>query len=75
MSLHDISYAAGRMEYRPRRHEFAGEDLAGWLEKSRAILEAGIEVEPSACEGLSEDFRELQWFPLPEDVGSEGAAV
>lgn len=68
MSLHDVSYGEGRMSYRPRRHEFAGEDLAAYLEESRSLLEARIDAAPSCCDGLSDDFRHLQWFPLPEDV-------
>jgi selenocysteine lyase/cysteine desulfurase len=70
MSLHDISYEEGRMRYRPRRHEFAGEDLAEYLEASRTVLAAGTEVAAAVGERLSDDFRELQWFPLPEDVAS-----
>jgi selenocysteine lyase/cysteine desulfurase len=69
MSLHDVSYDEGRMSYRPRRHEFAGEDLAGYLDESRALLKAHIETQAPPCDGLSDDFRHLQWFPLPEDVG------
>ena len=71
MSLFDISYEEGRMAYRPRRREFAGEELAGWLEQSRAILDHAVDCDPCRCEGLSDDFRQLQWFPLPEDVGAQ----
>ncbi|HKK92551.1 MAG TPA: hypothetical protein VJ925_03920, partial [Longimicrobiales bacterium] len=74
MSLHDISYDEGRMTYRPRRHEFAGEDLAEYLEASRVLLERGVDTPADCCDDLSDDFRHLQWFPLPEDVAAGSVA-
>jgi len=74
MSLHDVSYAEGRMSYRPRRHEFAGEDLGACLKDSRALLRDGIEAQAPDCDGLSDDFRHLQWFRLPEDAAPPGGS-
>ncbi len=65
LSLFDIDYSTGSMAYRRRRHEYAQEDLREYLEASRAILEAGVDVEPIATPDLTEDFEHLRWFPLP----------
>ncbi len=65
LSLFDVDYSTGEMDYRRRRHELAGEDLGEFLEASRLILEAGADTLPPPTEGITDDFEHLRWFPLP----------
>jgi hypothetical protein len=65
LSLFDIDYSEGRMDYRHRRHEFGADDLREYLEASRVILEKGTSLEPQSTSGLTDDFEHLRWFPLP----------
>ncbi len=65
LSLFDIDYSTGQMDYRHRRHEFGAEDLREYLDASRAILEEGSSLEPPTTSGLTDDFEHLRWFPLP----------
>ncbi|UCG40320.1 MAG: aminotransferase class V-fold PLP-dependent enzyme [Acidimicrobiia bacterium] len=67
LSLHDIDYSGGAMEYRARRHEFAGEDLAGYLAAAEATLLAGATTTQPMDLEVTEDFETLRWFPLPAD--------
>jgi selenocysteine lyase/cysteine desulfurase len=70
LSLHDVSYADGRLAY-PKRHSTEPESaLAGYLAEARRILDdaAATHADCPLPEGLSEDFEHLRWFPLPGDV-------
>jgi hypothetical protein len=66
MSLHDVSYDAGRFAY-PRRHSTEPESaLARYLAEARGILDAAAADPP--CDPpapMSPDFEHLRWFPLP----------
>ena len=69
LSLHDVSYASGRMAY-PARHVTEPESvLPGYLRQARRIFDeaktrmAGAEA---TCDtSVSPSFEELRWFPLP----------
>ena len=70
MSLHDVSYADGRLAY-PKRHRTEPESaLAGYLAEARRILDeaAAAHADCPLPEGLSADFEHLRWFPLPGEA-------
>ena len=69
-SLHDISYSMGRMSF-PRHSNEAGEDrLHTQLLEAENILrtykpEGVTDIEVYA---LNQDYEELRWFVLPQDI-------
>ncbi len=73
LSLHDISYASGTMEYRHLDHRhFHSDDVLGeYLTEARRILgDVGNAPlpPPAGNPGVTEDFEHLRWFPLPDDA-------
>ncbi len=78
LSLHDISYADGRMAFPAHRHREPESRLADYLAEARTLLAraplplAGPTFEPSA---VGQDFEDLRWFLLPEDVSSVADAA
>jgi selenocysteine lyase/cysteine desulfurase len=71
LSLHDIDYSSGAMQYRHRSQVHSDRDLAGYLEKARAILaeiEAAGPPEELGAPLVTEDFEHLRWFPLPDEL-------
>ncbi len=72
MSLHKLSYRAGRLDY-PASHTREPEwVLSGYLEQARAILsERGVECATLSRPTLSDDFESLRWFPLPAEIAAE----
>lgn len=80
MSLHDLSYRHGRMEYRATRVSEPEDVLPSYLEEADRLLAealadyAGAEVEPDPDLGAA---AHLRWFPLPGEILSElrGAPV
>ncbi len=80
LSLHDIDYSEGAMDYRHRPHLHSDDDLAGYLDEAKAIL-ADLAVadppEPLGAPLVTPDFEHLRWFPLPDELleasqGSDG---
>ncbi|MBX3273552.1 MAG: aminotransferase class V-fold PLP-dependent enzyme [Sandaracinaceae bacterium] len=73
-SLHDVTYRAGKLEYRSRHATEPEHVLAGYLDQARAILDQAVSeaqvVEPPK---LSADFETLRWFPLPHEIAAERA--
>jgi selenocysteine lyase/cysteine desulfurase len=73
LSLHDISYADGGMVYSAHRHREPESRLAEYLDEARTRLAraplplAGPTFAPDA---VGQDFEDLRWFLLPEDVSS-----
>jgi selenocysteine lyase/cysteine desulfurase len=72
LSLHDISYAAGRMTYRHMEHRrfHSDEVLQGYIEEAKRILEGIADVPPPPPGDVplvTADFEHLRWFPLPDD--------
>jgi hypothetical protein len=75
MSLRDVSYRSGKMEYRSRQVTEPEEALPGYLDEARRII---AEVAASPAIGaaaddppLTADFEELRWFSLPSEVLAE----
>ena len=73
--LGDVSYASGRLEHRTRRATEPESALQGYLVEAEAIFAAAVEgaSRGPACEAppMTEGFRRLRWFPLPDEVQSE----
>jgi len=72
MSLHDIDYSSGCMEFPPRTVHPAAGSLNHYLDEARRIF-AEAETHRPAPIGrpeVSSDFESLRWFPLPDDISS-----
>jgi selenocysteine lyase/cysteine desulfurase len=74
MRLDDISYRAGKLEYRSRHSTEPEWALPNYLDDARRVIEAATEE----CRTLdvidpvrTPDFEELRWFPLPSEVVAE----
>ncbi len=78
VSLHDVSYASGAMEFRSR-HDFAPEGaLAGQLDDARRLV-ASLPAElarTGAIEDpvLPDSYERMRWFPMPIEAQREFAA-
>jgi len=71
LSLHDIDYLSGSMEYRHKSSSHSDDDLAGYLDEAQAILRdiaAATPPEPLGAPLVTEDFEHLRWFPLPDEL-------
>jgi selenocysteine lyase/cysteine desulfurase len=67
-SLHDISYRAGKMEFRSRSTTEPEWVLPTYLDEARALFAAAeARDETGASNDLTPDFEVLRWFPLPGD--------
>jgi len=67
MSLRDLSYRSGKLEFRARMMTEPEWALEGYLDAARKAFdtaEAGT-VDASARPQTSADFEQLRWFPLP----------
>ncbi len=73
LSLHDIGYDEGRMEYHAHRHHEPETRRAGYLSDARERMAAAARREPSTepAEPLlvGPDFEALRWFWLPGELG------
>jgi hypothetical protein len=74
MRLTNLSYRAGKLEYRSAHAREPEWMLETYLEEARAILSRGGAdlggVQPEDPP-LSPDFEQLRWFPLPGEVLAE----
>jgi len=72
MSLSNVSYRSGRMEYRSRHATEPEAALPAYLEEARAILTAAGHRTKDDVQSyaLNADYEELRWFPLPEEVNA-----
>jgi selenocysteine lyase/cysteine desulfurase len=71
MSLADISYRDGEMQYRRHRQTAPDADLGSYLDRARYILEDAFVTappEPAAPPEVTPDFEHLRWFPLPDEL-------
>jgi selenocysteine lyase/cysteine desulfurase len=76
MKLAEVSYGAGRMEYRSRHATEPESALSKYIEEARRIIAAAdqefrsgtLEIEDPP---RTKDFEELRWFPLPGEVLAE----
>ena len=73
MSLHDIEYGSGSLEYRHRRSTRPDSTLEDDLAAAGAILaEAATTLpEPLGPPEVTADFEHLRWFPLPDELRHE----
>ena len=71
MSLDDVSYTEGFMQY-PSRRQYAPEtDFKSYIERAAFILDdaaSGELPEPLGPPDVSVDFEHLRWFPLPDEL-------
>jgi len=71
MSLDGVVYKGGTMRFAGHRHHARESALAGYIEQAREVL-----AEPPAIAGgpehleLGEDFEQLRWFWLPEEIAA-----
>jgi hypothetical protein len=76
MSLRDLTYRGGQLEYPRHQHTTPEWVLPRYLEEAREILRAAgqdsIGVTPLQPK-LSADFEGLRWFPLPGEDCSKGS--
>jgi selenocysteine lyase/cysteine desulfurase/CRP-like cAMP-binding protein len=74
LTLHDISFASGTVEFQGRRSTAPESVLPEQLAEARRIL-AEVEATPPRDLGLvpelSPEFERIRWFPLPADALSE----
>jgi aminotransferase class V len=74
MSLADVSYRTGKMEYRSRHSTEPEWALPSYIDEAKKIIAATadefrtLEIEEAA---RTADFEELRWFPLPSEVLDE----
>ncbi|HTN23452.1 MAG TPA: aminotransferase class V-fold PLP-dependent enzyme [Solirubrobacteraceae bacterium] len=75
ISLHDISYASGAMEFRGRRTSAPEHVLAEQLDEARrlvAVLPEQLSREaPVEDPVLPDSFERMRWFPLPGEARRE----
>ena len=74
MSLKDIRYIGGKMQYRARHATEPEWALEDYLTEARQIFEtAGQRLSTAEAEDpvLSDDFHQLRWFPLPGEALEE----
>jgi hypothetical protein len=70
LSLDDVSYATGAMEYRHRRRFHGNDQLADYLAEAERIMATASTSAPSPLGGptVTPNFEHLRWFPLPHEI-------
>jgi selenocysteine lyase/cysteine desulfurase len=69
LSLSDVSYRNGRMEYAVRHRLETETRLGDYLSEARLLLSGGPVAErPPVDPELDVDFEALRWFPLPSEA-------
>ncbi|MDJ0662990.1 MAG: aminotransferase class V-fold PLP-dependent enzyme [Acidimicrobiia bacterium] len=71
LSLGDIDYRSGTMEYRHRPRLHSDDDLVGYLDEARRLVAEMDDAdlpEPLGRPLVTEDFEHLRWFPLPDEL-------
>jgi selenocysteine lyase/cysteine desulfurase/CRP-like cAMP-binding protein len=75
VSLHDISYASGAMEFRGRRTTAPEQVLAEQLDEARRLVAALPDQlareAPIEDPVLPDSFERMRWFPLPGEARRE----
>ena len=75
MSLRDLSYRSGKLQFRSRMSTEPEWALDGYLDAARRVFDAAASrfraTPPSAAPPPPEDFESLRWFPLPGEVAGE----
>jgi selenocysteine lyase/cysteine desulfurase/CRP-like cAMP-binding protein len=74
LTLHDVSFASGTLEFRGPRASEPESALPGYLEEARRIL-SSLDAEPPAGPAhdpaLTPEFERVRWFPLPGEALAE----
>jgi selenocysteine lyase/cysteine desulfurase/CRP-like cAMP-binding protein len=76
VSLYDISYAGGVMEFGGSRSTAPETVLHDQLEQARSLiasLDAGDNVPPGDDPVLPESYEAIRWFPLPGEASARSA--
>jgi selenocysteine lyase/cysteine desulfurase len=69
LSLHDIQYEDGTLQYPHDRHTAGEEALTGYLTEAERIFTEAEAAHPAAEHiELGEGFEALRWFPVPEEL-------
>ncbi|MBE0567549.1 MAG: aminotransferase class V-fold PLP-dependent enzyme [Krumholzibacteria bacterium] len=72
LSLFDVSYASGKMQYRSRHLSEPETAFAEYLAEARRIIASMPDPAAAAAQGpppgLPEQLERLRWFPLPGEV-------
>ena len=70
LSLHDLRYAGGELEFASLRQSEPEATLAGYLEQAREILARAGELCPEPVEDptFTPGLASLRWFPLPGEA-------
>ncbi len=74
MSLRDLSYRSGSLEYRSHRFTEPEASLPSYLEQAHAIIAERVAAFKGMASGpvsLGHDLESLRWFPLPGEVLAE----
>jgi hypothetical protein len=71
LTLHDLGYESGTLEFRGERATEPESALPGYLAEARRIV-AALETEPppaaAQSQPVSGEFERLRWFPLPGEA-------
>lgn len=72
MSLHDIDYSTGTMQFPPRTGNEAAGSFDHYLQEAlRVFADAeNNRPDPVGRPDVSADFESLRWFPFPDELGS-----
>jgi selenocysteine lyase/cysteine desulfurase/CRP-like cAMP-binding protein len=74
LTLHDISFASGTLEFHGPRAREPEAALARYLEEARQIIRA-VEARPPRGPAhepvISREFEQIRWFPLPSEALAE----
>ena len=73
MSLHDIDYSSGRMDYVAHSRREPECALDGYLAEAERILARLPDERSVAPQRLTADFEALRWFWLPEEIAPVAA--
>ncbi len=79
MRLADVSYRAGKMEFRSRHATEPEWSLPGYLEDARRIIDEAVAelacAPPLQDPPLTEDFEHLRWFAMPAEIARTASAA
>jgi selenocysteine lyase/cysteine desulfurase len=73
MSLRDVRYTGGRMEFRARHATEPLSALKSYLDEARAVIAAvgARSHDVQAPTEMSAEYEALRWFPLPHEVARD----
>jgi selenocysteine lyase/cysteine desulfurase/CRP-like cAMP-binding protein len=74
LTLHDVSFASGTLEFRGPRATEPESALARYLDEARRIIreiEAGAELPVPHDPKMTPEFERIRWFPLPGEAAAQ----